>query len=102
MKPPPGMSGADRREPYRRDVAVDLMDADGRRFVAVEPSEAEAGGYRVAWGTVEGGALHPAGAPERFAADEVRQALQRVCALAGDWLGFTEWEIEEVRSLFVS
>jgi hypothetical protein len=88
-----------RRFPYRRDVSALLMDAGEQRFIAIEPSGD--GGYRLVSGAIDGETQRPSGEPERFDSAQIAAAVQRACVLAGTWLDFTEWEIEQVRGLFV-
>ena len=82
-----------------------LIDVEEARYVAIAPG---ADGYLVERGTL----VHdPAGgpptrtatdSPERFPPDALARAVQRVCALAADWLGYDEWEVEQVRRPFLA
>ena len=82
-----------------------LIDAEEARYVAIAPG---ADGYLVERGTL----VHdPAGgppartataSPERFPPDALARAVQHVCALAADWLGYDEWEVEQARWLFLA
>ncbi len=81
-----------------------LIDAEEARYVAIAPG---ADGYLVERGTL---VQDPAGgpparaataSPERFPPDALGRAVQRVCALAADWLGYDEWEVEQARRLFL-
>jgi hypothetical protein len=91
--------GNPRRE-YRVVEAVYLADADERRYVMIEPVDDE---LRVSHGRFDTPSGMTAMAPvETYAVAEIAGAVQRVCQLAGDWLEFAEWEIEQARDLFVA
>ena len=89
---------------YALPEAAYLADAEEARYVLIAPAAA---GCRV-----EHGMLCPVatGPPERepiapaegFAADDLGLAVQRVCALAAEWLGFDAWEVEQTRRLFLA
>lgn len=94
-----------RDHPYHRyelPQAAYLTDADEARYVLIAP---EPSGVRVERGTFrpsDGGepTRAPDGPPERFPLGDLARAVQRVCALAADWLGYDEQEVEEARGLF--
>jgi hypothetical protein len=66
----------------------------------IEPVDDE---LRVSHGHLDTSSRMKALSPgETFALAEIAGAVQRVCELAGDWLGFAEWEIEQARDLCVA
>ena len=91
--------------PYHRYALPDaayLADAEEARYVLVSPGP---DGYRVEWGILrpadgETPDRVPTGAAERFPPGELARAVQRVCALVADWLGYDEQEVEAARRLF--
>lgn len=93
------------RHRYALPDGAYLTDAKEARFVAIDP---DATGFLVERGTLAadpfGGPPRrlPDAAPERFPPDALAVAVQRVCALAADWLGYDEWEVEETRRLFLA
>jgi len=95
--------GENRYVTYRLPAGAYLTDADGGRYVAIEPV---APGYVVEHGELAAAGGDPARRPlapaERFGEGELPAAVQRVCALAADWLGFDEWEVEQTRGLFAA
>jgi hypothetical protein len=82
-----------------------LADVDGARYVLIGPA---VDGYRVERGVLGPGhgdeppARTPAAEPERFPPDGLASAVQRVCALAAEWLGYDEREVEQTRRLFIA
>lgn len=93
--------------PYHRYAlpeAAYLADADEARYVLISP---ETDGYRVERGVLRAAGVGtpdraPSGPAERFPPGELARAVQRVCALAADWLGYDEREVEEARRLFLA
>ena len=89
--------------PYRRyslTEAAFLVDGEEKRYVRISP---EGGGFVVDRGTLgEGRAMFAVGTVESFGPGELADAVQRVCALSADWLGFDEWEVEQARGLFLA
>lgn len=85
--------------------AAYLADADEARYVAIAPDDA---GFLVERGTLAADAAggpperRSAAPPERFPPGALAVAVQRVCALGAEWLGFDEWEIEQTRRLFLA
>ena len=81
-----------------------LADAEERRYVRIAPAGDD---YLVDHGALapndaaERPEPIPVARPDRFGGDDLAAAVQRVCALAADWLGFDEWEIEQTRRLFL-
>ena len=88
--------------PYQRyslTGAALLLDAEEERYVRLSPVGT---GFVVDHGTLVAGETMTASGPvESFGPRELAGAVQRVCGLAGDWLGFDEWEVEQARGLFL-
>ena len=90
---------------YALPEAAYLADGDGARYVLIAPDVA---GYRVERGALGPGrgdvppGRTPAAEPERFPPDDLAAAVQRVCALAAESLGYDEWEVEQTRRLFIA
>ena len=94
--------------PYRRYALIApafLADAAERRYVRIAPTDdAVVVDHGVLLPAADGErpALSPSAPPDRFGADDLAAAVQRVCALAAAWLGFDEWEVEQTRLLFLA
>ena len=90
---------------YALPEAAYLADVDGARYVLSGPVD---GGYRVERGALGTGpgdeppVRTPVAESERFPPDALAAAVQRVCALAVEWLGYDEWEVEQRRWLFIA
>ena len=89
---------------YALPEAAFLADAENGRYVLIAP---EGDGFVVERGDLVGGSGDvppvriPAALGERFSPDDLAAAVQRVCALAAEWLCYDEWEVEQTRRLFI-
>lgn len=94
--------GENRFARYELAEGVYLADAAGERYVAIEPTGMGVAVEHGRLGPGGDGEQHrePAGAPATFPPDALAAAVQRVCALAADYLGFDEWDVEQTRQLF--
>lgn len=100
----PNATGANPYHRYALPEAAYLSDADGARYVLIAP---DTDGYVVEHGARrpnDGAAWDrlPVGQTERFRACALAHAVQRVCTLAADWLGYDEREVEQARRLFLA